>query len=48
MSTHTSTTSVHIPGDLLDRFDRLAKATQRTRSYHIIKALEAYVAEQDC
>ena len=47
MSTRTSTTSVRIPGDLLDRFDRLAKATERTRSYHVIKALEAYIAEQD-
>jgi RHH-type rel operon transcriptional repressor/antitoxin RelB len=47
MSTRTTTTSIRIPGDLLDRFDRLAKATDRTRSYHVIKALEAYIAEQD-
>ena len=47
MSTRTSTTSVRIPGDLLVRVDRLAKATERTRSYHVIKALEAYIAEQD-
>jgi RHH-type transcriptional regulator, rel operon repressor / antitoxin RelB len=47
MSSRTTTTSIRIPGDLLDRFDRLAKATDRTRSYHVIKALEAYIAEQD-
>ncbi len=47
MATGTSTTSVRIPDDLLDRFDRLTKATARTRSYHIIKALEAYIAEQE-
>ncbi|HZS91483.1 MAG TPA: ribbon-helix-helix domain-containing protein [Chloroflexota bacterium] len=47
MATGTSTTSVRIPDDLLDRFDRLTKATARTRSYHIIRALEAYIAEQE-
>jgi predicted transcriptional regulator len=47
MSTTASTTSVRIPGDLLSRFDRLAEATERTRSYHVIKALEAYIAEQE-
>lgn len=47
MTTTTSTTSVRIPGDLLGRFDRLATTTERTRSYHVIKALEAYIAEQE-
>lgn len=47
MVSSTSTTSVRIPGDLLGRFDRLAKETERTRSYHLIKALEAYIAEQE-
>jgi predicted transcriptional regulator len=47
MATGSSTTSVRIPDDLLDRFDRLTKATARTRSYHIIKALEVYIAEQE-
>ena len=42
-----NTTSIRIHGDLLDRFDRLAEATERTRSYHLIKALEAYIAEQE-
>jgi len=37
---------VFLPG-LLGRFDRLARATERTRSYHIVKALEAYIAEQE-
>ena len=44
---NTSTTSVRIPADLLDRFDRLAGATERTRSYHVVKALAAYIAEQE-
>lgn len=47
MSTSTSTTSVRIPDDLLGRFNRLAEATERTRSFHVIKALEAYIAEQE-
>ena len=47
MPTNTSTTSVRIPADLLDRFDRLAGATERSRSYHVVKALAAYIAEQE-
>ncbi len=46
-TTTTTTTSVRIPDSLLGRFDRLAEATERTRSYHVVKALEAYVAEQE-
>jgi len=46
-TTTITTTSVRIPDSLLVRFDRLAKATERTRSYHVVKALEAYVAEQE-
>jgi predicted transcriptional regulator len=47
MSTGTSTTSVCIPNGLLDRYSRLAEATERTHSFHVIKALEAYIAEQE-
>lgn len=47
MTASTSTTSVRIPGDLLHRFDKLAATTERTRSYHVVKALEAYIAEQE-
>ncbi len=47
MSNTTTTTSVRIPATLLDRFDWLAGATERTRSYHVVKALEAYIAEQE-
>jgi predicted transcriptional regulator len=47
MSTSTSATSVRIPDDLLERFNRLAEAAERTRSFHVIKALEAYIAEQE-
>jgi predicted transcriptional regulator len=46
MQPKTTTTSVRIPADLLARFDRLAQATERSRSYHVVKALAAYVAEQ--
>ncbi len=47
MAISTSTTSVRIPVDLLGRFDRLAEETERGRSYHVIKALKAYIAEQE-
>ncbi len=47
MSNTTTTTSVRISTTLLDRFDWLAGATERTRSYHVVKALEAYIAEQE-
>ena len=47
MPTNATTTSIRIPGDLLERFDRLASATERTRSYHVVKALAAYIAEQE-
>ena|SRR5579859_4054941 len=47
MPARTSTTSIRIPEDLLGRFDHLAEATERTRSYHMIKALEAYITEQE-
>jgi predicted transcriptional regulator len=47
MPTNAATTSIRIPGDLLDRFDRLASATERSRSYHVVKALAAYIAEQE-
>lgn len=47
MSNTTTTISVRIPATLLDRFDWLARATERTRSYHVVKALEAYMGEQE-
>ncbi len=47
MPINAATTSIRIPGDLLDRFDRLANRTERTRSYHVVKALAAYIAEQE-
>jgi predicted transcriptional regulator len=47
MPGNTSTTSVRVPEDLLARYDRLAVATERTRSYHVVKALAAYIAEQE-
>jgi RHH-type transcriptional regulator, rel operon repressor / antitoxin RelB len=47
MAIEATTTSIRIPSDLLDRFDRLASSTERTRSYHVLKALAAYIAEQE-
>ena len=47
MTASTSTTSIRISDELLGRFDRLAEATERSRSHHVIKALEAYIAEQE-
>lgn len=47
MAGNTSTTSIRIPEDLLARYDRLAAATERTRSYHVVKALAAYIAGQE-
>jgi predicted DNA-binding protein len=37
MARSTSTTSVRIPDELLSRFNRLAEATERPRSYHVIR-----------
>jgi hypothetical protein len=47
MAIEATSTSIRIPSDLLDRFDRLASSTERKRSYHVLKALAAYVAEQE-
>jgi predicted transcriptional regulator len=47
MAGNTSTTSIRVPEDLLARYDRLAAATERTRSYHVVKALAAYIAQQE-
>ncbi|HZS91561.1 MAG TPA: ribbon-helix-helix domain-containing protein [Chloroflexota bacterium] len=47
MNTSLRTTSLRLPEDLIERFDRLAEATERTRSYHFQKALEAYIAERE-
>jgi predicted transcriptional regulator len=47
MNTSMRTTSLRLPDDLIARFDRLAEATERTRSYHFQKALETYIAERE-
>lgn len=38
--------SVRIPDDLVQELDSVAKTTERSRSFHIQKALEIYLEEQ--
>ena len=38
--------SVRIPDPLAKELDQVAKTTERSRSHHIQKALECYLAEQ--
>jgi predicted DNA-binding protein len=41
----TETISIRAPKDILDRLEEVAKATDRNRTYHIIKAIEYYIDE---
>jgi RHH-type rel operon transcriptional repressor/antitoxin RelB len=38
--------SVRIPDNLVQELDTVAKKTERSRSFHIQKALEAYLEDQ--
>ena len=38
--------SVRLPDPLAKELDQVAKTTERSRSYHIQKALECYLEEQ--
>ena len=38
--------SVRIPDPLVEELDQVAKTTERSRSYHIQKALESYREKQ--
>ena len=38
--------SVRIPDPLAKELDQVAKSTERSRSYHVQKALESYLEEQ--
>ena len=40
-----STVSVRLPDDLTRYLDEIAKETERPRSFHIQKALEAYIED---
>ena len=40
-----ASTSVHLPNELLERLDRLARESGRSRNRLIIEACEAYVAQ---
>ena len=42
----TQTVSVRVGSDTVDRLERLAKATDRPRSWHIEQALDAYLDVQ--
>jgi len=37
--------SVRIPEDLASRLSEIAKETERTKSFHVQKALESYLTE---
>jgi len=41
------TQSVRLPGDLAARLSDLAKATRRSKSSHIVEALERYLEAQE-
>ena len=41
----TTSISVRLPPDLADQLDRIAKETERSKSFVIQKALEAYIEE---
>lgn len=38
--------SIRIPDELVRKLDSVAKTTERSRSFHIRKALEIYLGEQ--
>lgn len=42
----TSVVTTRIRGELVEKLDRLATAYERTRGWHIAKAIERYVAEE--
>jgi RHH-type rel operon transcriptional repressor/antitoxin RelB len=37
--------SIRIPDDLASRLDEISKETERPKSFHVQKALEAYLSE---
>ena len=37
--------SIRIPDDLVSKLDEISKETERPKSFHVQKALEAYLAE---
>jgi RHH-type transcriptional regulator, rel operon repressor / antitoxin RelB len=40
-----ATVSIHLPEELKKHLDDIAKETERPRSFHIQKALEAYIED---
>ena len=40
-----ATVSIRLPGELTKHLDDIAKETERPRSFHIQKALEAYIED---
>lgn len=41
----TAPTTVRLPVDLVERYDNLAKATGRSRTYYVTEALEESIAQ---
>lgn len=42
----SSTLSVRLPNNIAEELNKIAKATERPKSYFVLKALESYLAEQ--
>lgn len=42
-----STMTIRLPQSILERLAKLAKATERSKSYLATKAIEAYIATQE-
>ncbi|MCM2284843.1 MAG: ribbon-helix-helix domain-containing protein [Desulfobacula sp.] len=42
----SATISIRMPDELVRKLDSFAKTTERSRSFHIRKALEIYLGEQ--
>ncbi len=40
------TISIRVPDDLYKGLDMIARENERSKSFHVIKALEAYLKEQ--
>jgi len=45
--TQTTTMTVRLPRDVIDRLEALARATDRTKSYLAGRAIEVYLEQED-
>jgi predicted transcriptional regulator len=47
MADNTTRLSVRVPAELAERLDRVAKASERTRSFVAVRALETYCENEE-